>query len=359
MDLQRNGWTYVFQTRRRWPAALSIAATERNTSDHDVLAATPLHDASFLAVVSGLSCLQKTLPCRWLYDERGSDLFEEITRLKEYYPTRAETAILRDHAQELADFAGDAPVLIEYGAGAGVKTELVLSALTAPRGYVPVEIAEECLAQTAQRIERRFPALRVLPVERDFLGTFEMPTGMPMGRRIGFFPGSTIGNMDAGQAHAFRTQMRRHVVYDGAAIVGVDLRKDVGTLVRAYDDRKGVTAQFNLNLLARINRELGGDFRLDRFGHAARWNESEKAVEMHLVSLADQWVSVGGFEFPFARGETVHTESSRKYDRESFESLALAAGWRVREAWTDRDGLFCVFAVSPPGVTGPRSPKTY
>jgi dimethylhistidine N-methyltransferase len=315
---------------------------------HDVIAVTPCDGNSFLIdVVSGLSCLQKTLPSRWQYDQRGSDLFEEITRLEDYYPTPAETAILRDRSGEIANFAGDAPILIEYGAGAGMKTELVLGALTAPRGYVPIDVAAEYLAQTAWRIRGNFRSLWVHPVERDFVTAFDMPMDMPAGRRIGFFPGSTIGNLDAVAAAAFLAQVRRHVGHDGGAIVGVDLRKDVATMLRAYNDRDGVTAQFILNLLSRINRELGGDFRLDRFDHAARWNEEEKAVEMHLVSLADQQVSVGGIEFRFAHGETIHTESSRKYDLEGFGSLALDAGWRVSEAWTGRDGLFCVFALCP------------
>jgi dimethylhistidine N-methyltransferase len=297
-------------------------------------------------VVEGLSRLQKKIPCRWLYDERGSDLFEEITRLEDYYPTRAETAILRTRKPELRQFAGPEPILIEYGAGAGVKTELVLDALDAPQGYVPIDIAREYLLQTAHRIEYGFRSLWVRPVERDFLSTFEMPTGMPAGRRVGFFPGSTIGNLDATEAEAFLSQMLRHVGPNGVAIVGVDLVKQVETLLRAYDDSEGVTAQFNLNLLARINRELGGDFRADRFKHVARWNDAERAVEMHLLSLADQWVSIGQRRFHFREGETIHTESSRKYDRDSFGALAEGAGWRVSQAWEDDKQLFCVFALS-------------
>jgi dimethylhistidine N-methyltransferase len=317
---------------------------------HDVSSIVATDDAFLADVLDGLSRAKKVLPCRWLYDERGSDLFEAITRLDEYYPTRVETTILRDRAREIADFAGEAPVLIEYGSGAGVKTELMLDALRAPVGYVPIDVAEEYLVQSARRIESRFPALWVGPVNRDFLSVFDLPTSVPPGRRIGFFPGSTIGNLDAREARAFLSQMRRHVGQGGAAIVGVDLRKDVGTLLRAYDDREGVTAQFNLNILARINRELDGEFRLDRFRHEARWNDVENAVEMHLVSLADQRASVGGVEIRFREGETIHTESSRKYDREGFESLAGAAGWRISEAWVDSAGLFSVFAMSPRAV---------
>lgn len=303
-------------------------------------------------VVEGLSRLQKTIPCRWLYDERGSELFEEITHLDDYYPTRAETAILRTRQPELQQFAGPASILIEYGAGAGVKTELVLDALAAPQGYVPIDIAREHLAQTAQRMKRRF-RLWVRPVERDFLTAFEMPASMPAGRRIGFFPGSTIGNLDAAEAEAFLCQMFRHVGRDGAAIIGVDLVKQVDTLLRAYDDSEGITARFNLNLLVRINRELGGDFRLDRFRHVARWNEAERAVEMHLQSLNEQWVSIGQTRFHFREGETIHTESSRKYDREGFGALVGRAGWRVSQAWEDNEQQFCVFALSPQGCRRP------
>jgi dimethylhistidine N-methyltransferase len=313
---------------------------------HDVSAVLWQEGNVFLAdVIGGLSAVQKTLPCRWLYDKLGSDLFEAITRVEEYYPTRAETEILRIHAPEIAAFAGDGPVLVEYGAGAGVKTSLVLTALNSPCGYVPVDIAGEYLAQTVETIARRFPALWVRPVASDFLSVFDMPAGVPAGQRIAFFPGSTIGNLDRREATAFLTQMRRHVGVRGGAIVGVDLLKDVSTLVRAYDDAAGVTAQFNLNLLARINRELGGDFRLECFRHEARWNGVDRAVEMHLVSVREQWVSVGEVRFHFEHGETIHTESSRKYDLDGFKSLAADAGWDVLEAWLDAKGQFCVFAM--------------
>ncbi|GGC76249.1 L-histidine N(alpha)-methyltransferase [Chelatococcus reniformis] len=307
-------------------------------SDHDLFRAD---------VVEGLSHIQKAIPCRWLYDERGSDLFEEITRLDDYYPTRTETEILRTRQRALREYAGPGPILIEYGAGAGVKTELVLEALESPRGYVPIDVAREYLLQTARRMESRAISLWVRPVERDFLSAFEMPAGMPAGRRVGFFPGSTIGNLDADDAEAFLSQMARHVGPDGAAFVGVDLVKPVERLLRAYDDSEGVTALFNLNLLARINKELAGDFHLDRFRHVARWNDAEKAVEMHLLSLAEQWVSIGQRRFHFRSGETIHTESSRKYDREGFAALAMRAGWRVSQAWEDDERLFCVFALSP------------
>jgi L-histidine Nalpha-methyltransferase len=342
VDSRRDPQTYLPRHFRsgHWRKRASMQDLTATLSQSD-------HSRFRSDVVEGLSRLQKTIPCSWLYDERGSDLFEEITRLQDYYPTRAETAILRTRQPELRQFAGPGPILIEYGAGAGVKTELVLDALAAPQGYVPVDVAHEYLLQTAQRMERRFRSLWVRPVERDFMSAVEMPTGMPAGRRVGFFPGSTIGNLDTAEAEAFLSQMLCHVGADGAAIVGVDLVKQIETLLRAYDDSEGVTAQFNLNLLARINRELGGDFHLHHFRHLARWNDAEKAVEMHLLSLTEQWASLGQRRFHFRKGETIHTESSRKYDREGFGALVERAGWRVSQTWEDDKRLFCVFALSP------------
>jgi dimethylhistidine N-methyltransferase len=296
-------------------------------------------------VVAGLSGDVKTLPSRWLYDERGSALFEEITRLDEYYLTRAETSILRERQRDIADFVGSGAILVEYGAGAGVKTELVLAGLRDPRGYVPIDIADAFLAETSKRIASRFPSLWVRPIERNFLDVFEVPFDGSGGGRTGFFPGSTMGNLNTIEAQTLLTQMGRHLGDGGRAIIGVDLQKNVETLLRAYDDSAGVTAAFNLNLLERINTELGGDFRLEQFKHVARWNEIEKAVEMHLVSLCDQRVTLGERTFLFRASETIHTESSRKYTVESFERLARSGGWRVAEAWQDADALFGLFGL--------------
>jgi dimethylhistidine N-methyltransferase len=296
-------------------------------------------------VVGGLSADVKTLPSRWLYDERGSTLFEEITRQDEYYLTRAETSILRERQSDIADFVESGAILIEYGAGAGVKTELVLAGLRDPRGYVPIDIADAFLAETSKRIASRFPSLWVRPIEHNFLDVFEVPFDGSGGGRTGFFPGSTMGNLNASEAKTLLMQMGRHLGYNGRAIIGVDLQKNVDTLLRAYDDSAGVTAAFNLNLLERINAELGGDFRLEQFKHVARWNEIEKAVEMHLVSLCDQRVTLCGRTFNFRTLETIHTESSRKYTAESFERLARSGGWKVAEVWQDADGLFGLFGL--------------
>jgi dimethylhistidine N-methyltransferase len=296
-------------------------------------------------VVRGLSADVKTLPSRWLYNERGSELFEEITKQDEYYLTRAETSILRERKCDIADFVESGTVVVEYGAGAGVKTELLLEGLRVPRGYVPIDVADAFLAETSSRIASRFPSLWVRPIERNFLDPFELPFDGCNGSRTGFFPGSTMGNLSASEGKTLLMQMRRHLGDKGRAIIGVDLQKDVDTLLRAYDDDEGVTAAFNLNLLERINTELGGDFRLEKFKHAARWNDIEKAVEMHLVSLCDQSAILCGRTFNFRTSETIHTESSRKYTAESFERLARSGGWKVAELWQDADGLFGLFGV--------------
>jgi L-histidine Nalpha-methyltransferase len=299
-------------------------------------------DAFRANVLAGLSQQRKTLPCRWLYDNAGSKLFEAITQLPEYYPTRTESAILQTNANTMADFAGSGVTLLEYGAGAGIKTETLITTLRAPRLYIPIDIAGEFLDQTVLRIRRRFPDIQVEPVISDFMEDFELPPALPDSRRVAFFPGSTIGNLDVEEAGAFLQRMRRHVGSEGAAIVGFDLKKETNTVLAAYDDAQGITAQFNLNLLVRINRELGGDFALDRFRHSVRWNDTESAVEMVLVSQTAQTVIVGDRRFDFQVGETIHTESSRKYSPQGFAALAAASGWRVEHVWTDQQKLFGV-----------------
>ncbi len=296
-------------------------------------------------VLTGLAQSSKTLPSRWLYDDRGSELFEQITQLPEYYPTRTETSILRMHAAEMAQFCGDRPIVLEYGAGAGVKTEILIEALAAPRLYVPVDIAGDFLDQTVARFRHRFPNLLTRSIVADFTQSFELPAWIPTGRRVAFFPGSTIGNLNPSETAVFLQRMRRHVGAEGRAIIGVDLKKSLEVLLPAYDDAAGVTAQFNLNLLRRINRELGGSFSLEGFRHSARWNERESAIEMHLVSTRVQSVLVSGRKFEFDQAESIHTESSRKYDVEGFERLARENGWTVGSRWIDDQHLFALFGL--------------
>ncbi|PIF73776.1 dimethylhistidine N-methyltransferase [Variovorax sp. 54] len=303
-------------------------------------------DAFRLDVFSGLAQPHKTLPSRWLYDDRGCELFEDITRVKEYYPTVTEKAILRERSAEIAEFCGPGVTLIEYGAGAGIKTEIVLDALTRPNGYVPIDIAGEFLLATAQRMAKEFPSLTTWPVVADFTSNFLLPPSLPTGNRVGFFPGSTLGNLDKEQARAFLRRMHQHVGEGGRAIIGIDLIKDLRRLLPAYDDVMGVTAEFNLNYLKRINRELRGTFPVDRFEHEARWNAEDKAVEMHLVSLDSRSVTVGAHAFLFDAGETIHTESSRKYDVPSIRKLATSTGWKLDHVWTDKYSLFAVVGLS-------------
>jgi L-histidine Nalpha-methyltransferase len=297
-------------------------------------------------VIAGLSARRKTLSSRWLYDERGSELFEQITRLEEYYPTRVETGILRSNAAEMAAFIGKGASLIEYGAGAGIKTEIVIAALEAPRLYVPVDISGDFLDQAVISLRHRFPKIGIWPVVADFTEDFEIPAGIPLKGRSAFFPGSTIGNLDYAETVSFLRRVQRQVGSRGTAVIGADLTKDIKILLAAYDDRQGVTAAFNLNLLARINRELEGDFRLDRFAHEARWNSVNSAVEMHLVSLEAQTAVVDGQRFDFSAGESIHTETSRKYTVQTFSAIVESAGWYIEEMWTDRRQSFGVFGLA-------------
>jgi dimethylhistidine N-methyltransferase len=297
-------------------------------------------------VARGLSQAKKMVPSRWLYDDQGCKIFEDITRVDEYYLTYTETDILREHAREIADFCGEEAVLLEYGAGAGIKTEILIDALDSPQLYVPIDIAGDFLDATVARMRLRFPDLETLPVVADFTCDFDIPRRVPRAHRSAFFPGSTMGNLDPCEAKQFLHQTRKHVGWRGTAIIGVDLKKDVKTLLAAYDDREGVTAAFNLNLLTRINRELGGEFHPECFAHEARWNEEEAAVEMHLVSLREQVVAIGGHCFPFKTGETIHTESSRKYSVRSFIEVVEDGRWGVSAIWTDPDRRFAVFGVN-------------
>jgi L-histidine N-alpha-methyltransferase len=297
-------------------------------------------------VLAGLSMHRKSLPCRWLYDERGSELFEQITQLKEYYPTRVETGILRENAAEIAAFVGKGATLIEYGAGAGIKTEILISALEAPRLYVPVDISGDFLDQAVISLRHRFPAIGIWPIVADFTGDFEIPAGIPVKGRSAFFPGSTVGNLDHAETVSFLRRVHRHVGAKGTVVIGADLTKDIRILLAAYNDRQGVTAAFNLNLLARINRELDADFRLERFVHEARWNSSNSAVEMHLVSREAQTVTVDGQRFDFEAGESIHTETSRKYTVSTLSAIVESAGWYIEEMWTDPRQSFGVFGLA-------------
>jgi dimethylhistidine N-methyltransferase len=294
-------------------------------------------------VLDGLRRPRKELPCKYFYDARGSELFERICGLGEYYPTRCELEILERYAGEMADAAGRGCVLIEYGSGSSRKTRLLLDRLREPAAYVPVDISAEHLARSAAALSRRYPGLAVLPVAVDFTGPFTLPPlPSPAGRRAVYFSGSTIGNFRPPAAVRLVAGMARLAGPGGGLLIAADLKKDAAILEPAYNDRLGVTAAFNLNLLARINRELGADFDLSRFRHLAFYNARRGRIEMHLVSLADQAVRIDGEVISFAEGERVRTEYSYKYGPDDFRALAARVGLRVEHVWTDARGLFSV-----------------
>jgi L-histidine Nalpha-methyltransferase len=290
----------------------------------------------------GLAGTPKTLPPKLFYDEVGAALFERICELDEYYPTRTEAAILRAHAGEIAALAGPDATLVEYGSGAGVKVRLLLDALERPAAYVPIDISREQLGRVAAELAAAYPRVRVAPVCADYTTRFALPP-LPAGsRRVAFFPGSTIGNFHPMEAAAFLRRVRHAVGPGGALVVGVDRRKDPGVLHAAYDDRLGVTAAFDLNVLARLNRELDADFELDRFRHRAVWNDGASRIEMHLESTAAQRVRVADRAITFARGETIWTESSYKYDEPRLERLVAEGGFAIERLWTDEGQRFWV-----------------
>ncbi|HLK26174.1 MAG TPA: L-histidine N(alpha)-methyltransferase, partial [Caulobacteraceae bacterium] len=302
--------------------------------------------ARFLAdVVEGLSASPKRLPPKYFYDERGSALFEAICALPEYYLTRTETALLRDAAPEIARYISPDAALVEFGSGASTKTRLLLDAAPHIAVYVPMDISTEALAGAAAAIRSDYPNLIVEPFLADFTQAFDLPKLARERPRTGFFPGSTIGNFAPDEAVAFLRTARAHLGEDSQFIVGVDLVKDERVLVAAYDDARGVTAYFNLNVLGRINRELGGDIDIAAFGHRAIWNAAESRIEMHLVSRVDQMFRVGDHNFSMTAGETIHSENSHKFTIEGFAALAERAGWRVGAQWLSPDPAFAVFLL--------------
>jgi dimethylhistidine N-methyltransferase len=300
-----------------------------------------LHAEFLRDVLAGLSASPKTLPCKYFYDERGSALFDEITTLDEYYPTRCELAILRDHAAEIAAAVGPGAVLVEYGSGSSVKTRVLLDALPCPAAYVPVDISSEHLMQSAGHLAREYPHLPVIPAVADFTRHFTLPP-MPPGRRVVYFSGSTIGNFTPPEARTLLSGIARLVGGPGGLLIGADLQKRRDVLERAYDDARGVTAAFNLNLLARINRELAGDFDLSSFRHRAVYDEHHGRIEMYLVSTRQQTAHVAGHLFHFAEGEAICTEYSYKYTLPGFAAMCRQVGLGVRHVWTDERGLFSV-----------------
>jgi len=293
-------------------------------------------------VLDGLARPQKAVPSRFLYDARGSALFEQITRLDAYYLTRTEIGLLERHAGEMAALIGARASVIELGSGSSRKIPILLGALEQPAAWVPIDIDEETLARSVRDMRSRFPDLAVVPIHADFMQPAALPDGHLSANRVGFFPGSTIGNLRPHEALALLQKLGGTLGRSAAMIIGVDRKKDLATLLAAYDDADGVTAAFNRNLLVRINRELGADFDLDAFAHEARYDIDRGRIEMHLVARTAQSVRVLGGTFRFAAGESIHTEISCKYTIDEFRLLARAAGWQPVQSWSDPREWFAI-----------------
>ena len=302
-----------------------------------------LADPQFRAdVIAGLERRPRAIPARWFYDRRGSELFEDITALREYYPTRTETAILERICPEVADIAGRGRAVVEFGSGSSVKTPVLLRC-TAPSAYVPIDISGDFLRESSRVLSAAFPDLLVLPFEADFMRPLTLPHTIADTPKLGFFPGSTIGNMIPLMAVDLLRTMRASLGEGAMLLVGMDRIKDEVTLVAAYDDEDGVTAAFNLNLLERINRELDGTIPVDAFAHEARWNDDRARIEMHLVATRDVAFTVDGRPFAIAAGESIHIENSHKYGSRDARILLRSGGWTPIHEWTDPDGLFALY----------------
>jgi len=306
-------------------------------------ASVELSRSRFLAdVLSGLSKPQKELPSKYLYDEKGSRLFEQITQLEEYYPTRTETSIMEGCVAELGQLVGPEALLIEYGSGSSVKTRILLERLSLS-GYVPIDISCDYLEATAAQLERAYPQLDVYPVCADYTHPVTLPAiAKPVRRKVVFYPGSTLGNFEPAPAKHFLEGIAGVCQPGGALIIGIDLKKVPVVLHNAYNDHEGVTGAFNRNLLERINRELGADFELDQFKHYAFYNPGAGRVEMHIISVKQQTVHIDGVSIPFSKGESIWTESSYKYTLDEFAQMAQAAGFCVERVWTDKRQWFSV-----------------
>ena len=292
-------------------------------------------------VLAGLSAYIPAVPARWLYDRRGSELFDEITRLPAYYPTQTETALLKEILQDIAKCVHAGAAVVEFGAGSATKTPLLLEAIN-PAAYVPVDISGDYLRESAAEIADRFPSISVEPVVADFARPFDLPDSIAALPKLGFFPGSTIGNFVPRTGTDLLRSFRDLLGVGAQLLIGMDKVKPIERLIAAYDDPTGVTAAFNLNLLERINRELDGDIPIDAFRHEARWNDILSRIEMHLVARRDVTFTISGKSFSFAKGSSIHTENSHKYGQRGARVLLLAGGWTPLAEWTDPAGDFAV-----------------
>lgn len=304
-------------------------------------------DNDFLKdVIEGLGKNPKTLKPKYFYDNRGAQLFTEICTTPEYYPTRTEIKILNQNAEDIASQIGDNTALIEYGSGALEKIKILLNFLKEPVGLIPVDISEDQLFVSAKNLENLYPNLEILPVAADFTKPIPIPGfSQPPKKYVAFFPGSTIGNFEPDLAIQFLQGVTKTIGLDGLLLIGFDLKKDIETLLAAYDDQRGITASFNKNLLSRVNGELGGNFNLNTFEHVARYNENKGRIEMHLKSTTEQTVSINKELFEFLEGETIHTENCYKFTKESFTAMSSKAGLSPVKTWTDDQNLFAVMLL--------------
>ena len=301
------------------------------------------HNSNLAEILDGLAQEQKSISPKYFYDEYGSKLFDQITELPEYYLTQTEIGIMRDNIDEIRELVGKQASLIEFGSGSSLKTRMLLENLDELAAYVPVDIAEQHLLNAAADIREEFPGIEVLPVVADFTQRFDLPSPkvMPL-RNIVYFPGSTIGNFEHDTASELLAVMRHEAKDNGALLIGVDLQKDPQIIEGAYNDSKGVTAEFNLNMLRHLNRDYGTDFNLDAFAHDAQYDEDEGRVVIRLISDRNQAVLVGDHEIEIGDGESILTEYSHKYTLEGFAEMAAAAGFKVEKVWTDTKQLFSV-----------------
>jgi dimethylhistidine N-methyltransferase len=301
----------------------------------------PQREAFRADVLNGLAEPIPAIPARWLYDRRGSELFDEITRLPAYYPTRTEVALMKQEIEEIAAAIGPVEAVVEFGAGSQTKTPLLLQAIH-PKAYVPIDISGEYLKDSAAIVDQDHEKIRVFPVVADFTQPFDLPPPIPSMSKLGFFPGSTIGNFVPRSATDLLRHFREILGTGSRLLIGMDRIKPIERLVAAYDDPEGVTAEFNCNLLHRINRELGADIPTDAFTHEARWNDILSRIEMHLVAKRDVEFTIEDRRFTFAQGESIHTENSHKYGPRGGRMLLLAGGWTPLNEWVDPDGDFSV-----------------
>lgn len=292
-------------------------------------------------VLEGLKKPQKTLPSKYFYDEVGSKLFDEITGLEEYYPTRTEWKILENNINEIGSYLGNNILLIEPGSGSSDKTRVLLDNLDAICCYIPIDISGDYLQKVADKLQQEYPFIQIIPLQTDYTHSFELPASSPVARKVVFFPGSTIGNFNLETVKRFLQVIAEIVKGDGALLIGVDLKKDVEVLEAAYNDAKGVTADFNKNILHHINKELDSNFDSELFAHRANWNEDKGRMEMHLFCLKDHQVNINGHIISFQKGESIHTENSHKYSLQEFEEI-VSPWFKVRKVWTDEESLFSV-----------------